>query len=1576
MPLTTELYKSLYSKYNPNLSPEEIDSKVAYAETLDQDEFLNSFYTKYTGEPPTAEQYSYISEVLGKGKDSTKTPKVESDKNATGSQLEDGSSESLSSLNKRNTTLGSVNNKKSTVNKFEGIQDYAKDSKYDDIKTWKEDVIAVVNSKSGPTYDKHKEVEKLLYRAPSMLNFNGSAKKEVIDIIEKKMLSKPSSSLEDISKNASSVIIDLINNDDVIQTYSKSILSKNKPKIEDKKLELQEKYDINSPKGLALAEKEFQQFITESFDIPLYKSEIVKNRIFEIEKAVDETKGSLSTRYERTDDKFFMAIDVAKSSGGITEVVASMIEGIASGSKGIASSVRTATTSFEGAYNEDLNDELKFLKSKEGDEEFASKWKLYSGKHTNLPRFNSREDAIKWIENSEDRSSKEIDKSIEQIKKNQKALSLYTKIDFEDADGISINDIAGTLGQALPQMGMAMAGSVTGIPLLGGIGVASMFMQQYGENYWTAVETGLTNELGTTPTAEQLSEAVKSGKYDDKAIAALTAIAQTALEKWGADQLVGATFKSLGASTTEKGIASLFKGELREFVNRSISAGKGATKGGMIEYLTEGTQGLLGQMSTGVQLGGVKETFKYFDIKDLKTQATSGGIVGGIFPGMGSLKRQAFTEARNIARDFVTKFDIKTVGKSLKQADVFFKAAEDKINNSNASEDEKAQELEAVRNIRNAGLKIPSHLKGESRARVFDLLLEKQKLTNTVDTNDKALVVNEIEAIKKIDMKLGSIIATSRITSNVLKAAGKGELGSNIRVANTTEEAIALSKETGVDLKGNEGAISADGKTIVIDLEKAADVYSFNVAGHELLHRVLYKTLFKEAPILDADGKPTGKFNIEGTETARSLAIELKKHIDNIDLNLIKDSTFKKRLELYKDQGKTIQAEETLTLFADALASGDIKLNENVLTKIGDVIRRALQTVGWKNISFKDGQDVVNFLKDYNKSIEKGKSLEGFRGKGAIGKMARDGAEIVRGKDGIKNLKDDTDSFAYDSKKSISIEQEMSNLEERLNNGSLDYDDYEVAMSKLEDKLENLDKEPTPEKKYVKPVKTPPSIEKRPAKGNLQALFDENEGDAKKMVSKTLTTTPGGQETFELQKSKFGQEIGGLVETITRRLYDGIPEDAKKTVSRSDYKDALISNAAVLISKEYDPKKQKLDAFISNRLNLRANSLAKELGIESGEDSGGKGIGLDLDSAKGIIADNKTTNTVDKPKFRNLLETKIVSAEVIKSIVDKVLLTVRTLKSRIDAPVTLNKTVTPIISEIRDAMGKQADIDLKTAMGGKKDGELRKWLTGSKKTILENMTTTWLMGKDMGTRVDGGMPIAIQKKVNGEWLSYPDWVGKKVDREAVSTDNAGRTSGAELVRRLPNVNNSISNEDFLAAVIGPDGNPIRGRKESLAKAIAEEISFDIINQDLSNEGPIYEAFKTNQERLVDVLADNFIAAVAVQSERGNVKYSLSQDLESLALSDRATFLELIDSKKEFRAFLLANGIDDENLSNIKLRSFANEAIIKTSLVNFDKGLRTIVTNNVDYGKKIKIAKNELISLTKSDITNLDRKSVV
>jgi hypothetical protein len=234
-------------------------------------------------------------------------------------------------------------------------------------------------------------------------------------------------------------------------------------------------------------------------------------------------------------------------------------------------------------------------------------------------------------------------------------------------------------------------------------------------------------------------------------------------------------------------------------------------------------------------------------------------------------------------------------------------------------------------------------------------------------------------------------------------------------------------------------------------------------------------------------------------------------------------------------------------------------------------------------------------------------------------------------------------------------------------------------------------------------------------------------------------------------------------------------------------------------------------------------------------------------------------------EYKNLLRRRVVEPKVIKSIEEKALRTVRLLKSRIDAKISKNVTVTPIIREIKKEMGKQADIDLKNAMGGKKDGELRKFLLRNKAAILENMSTTWL---------SQAMPFAIQKKVDGQWTT--NWKGKKVDRESVTTDKAGRTSGADLVRRLPKVAGAISDSQFLESILEPNGNPIRGKKESLAKAMAEEISFDIIKQALEDpNSEISKALIENQKRLGVKNAENLAPEFVRQSERGNVKFSKS-----------------------------------------------------------------------------------------------------
>ena len=165
------------------------------------------------------------------------------------------------------------------------------------------------------------------------------------------------------------------------------------------------------------------------------------------------------------------------------------------------------------------------------------------------------------------------------------------------------------------------------------------------------------------------------------------------------------------------------------------------------------------------------------------------------------------------------------------------------------------------------------------------------------------------------------------------------------------------------------------------------------------------------------------------------------------------------------------------------------------------------------------------------------------------------------------------------------------------------------------------------------------------SRSNLNSLLEKYGNDPKTLIAQGLSKTPQGQETFEFTKSEFGQEVAPIVESLTKKLYDPIPEDAKRDVSRNDYKDAMISELATIISTEYDPAKQDIDTFTTIRAFQRSNRLAKNLGIESVQEFGGTGIKTDVTEAKGIAADEVEITANTK---------KLVDAiGVSKSILDK-----------------------------------------------------------------------------------------------------------------------------------------------------------------------------------------------------------------------------------------------------------------------------------------------------------------------------------
>ena len=63
---------------------------------------------------------------------------------------------------------------------------------------------------------------------------------------------------------------------------------------------------------------------------------------------------------------------------------------------------------------------------------------------------------------------------------------------------------------------------------------------------------------------------------------------------------------------------------------------------------------------------------------------------------------------------------------------------------------------------------------------------------------------------------------------------------------------------------------------------------------------------------------------------------------------------------------------EYLTVFSDAIADKEIKYNETLFTKIGDMLMPLFRSLGFSKLKFDSSKDVYNFMKEYSKSAEKG----------------------------------------------------------------------------------------------------------------------------------------------------------------------------------------------------------------------------------------------------------------------------------------------------------------------------------------------------------------------------------------------------------------------------------------------------------------------------------------------------------------------------------------------------------------------------------------------------------------------------
>ena len=485
---------------------------------------------------------------------------------------------------------------------------------------------------------------------------------------------------------------------------------------------------------------------------------------------------------------------------------------------------------------------------------------------------------------------------------------------------------------------------------------------------------------------------------------------------------------------------------------------------------------------------------------------------------------------------------------------------------------------------------------GQNRAKVIDLLAEKSSLQATVKkaqdselTQEESNRINEINSELRqmprseaqqaaIDEQVEKDVAFTEKFRNIGTKDGEFEnaVGENKAVQSfeSTTEFNEFLAENNIAGDANTDAVILENGQIIINKQHMREAGAIGAGRHEILHKIL-KSEF---------AGPNG-------EKLKNEFLKILKETDPAGHKLLID----KINSLYTEKEIQDAPDEYLTQYASLLAEGDIPLKTfvekpSLVKRLGDFFSRILsgaankdttgQDVKPTDVSFKDGQDLYDFVRGYVKDSESG----------VLSERAQELAERGRGQQGTQSaarkLTPEQDQLAQDKVKEI---QDLQKESEAL------------------------------AKKYKK--------YKKDSEGNV--LKD-------KQGNPVLDVIKGAkQQRLETElAADIKPTVDSFVESRTKALYDPIPADAKKGVTRQEFIQSMKSDIATMINNEFKAK-QPLEKFITSRGFVRANSLAQRLGIKSAE----QGIDQGIDTASNITTktdgDVKTeteTRTAQSPR--------------------------------------------------------------------------------------------------------------------------------------------------------------------------------------------------------------------------------------------------------------------------------------------------------------------------------------------------------
>jgi hypothetical protein len=1341
-----------------------------------------------------------------------------------------------------------------------------------------------------------------------------------------------------------------------------------------------EKYNLYTTEGVEKAQKELDSIYTAEFEEYVSKDQILTQKLKALDLANAKTVEDRTNIKTRIDNPVYSFLDAYKYGGAVNMVSAALAEGAFSGIVSLGGGAVNTLASLQASNLKSIERQITELEKKKK-----------AGEKTTTVIEDSGFDSYAKVDRPIDSVINDLKKRLPQVEdavistmESSEYLSVISaaakKANFED--GIDLEDFLLATGQSGPSM------AITAVPFAG---IPMLAYSEYGNGYMSTIRQGLIDD-GKEITRENIIDALKNDTYGSKATEVAAALAGASLEKIGATKVGKALGKSLGFGSTDKMFRSIFAGDVKLWLkNNALPAAKNIVGSGAEEYATEFAQEGLSQLKLGIQLNDYK---RFIDFTAMNNSGKQGLAVGLFLPSVGSAASQFRKELNFGVSKIASMADIKTGDLGNRAAgNQYFTQLKQNLKTAFAenkiTKEEMEAKLQAVYETEAASSKIPKKYSLEGKQRSLDYAIRLNEIENKTKNFSKEQLVPYEDEIKEIKNGITRLAYTEKAIADIQQGkdlAGTifGDKLSVISFSNKNE--LIKASETFANL-----LVSDEGF-----VKKVKDAYEkrnpdskvtndeiLNVAkirANSILNDMIQKDAFGIIDQAIGDSQYVfvnvvqgRKSNVSTTalhEVLHGVLLNNTKNlpdmgnalldylgvqysqITNTFINTKNDTSLGKYIERLNDYA------------ADPSKTNDV-IYEEAITLLAEEIKEGRIN---KNNSIFD--KLVRF---FNNIISK---LPGANKENIY--------KFETGKDVYNFVKDYTNVYSKkgdSSKLKAFAEGEVQNLIDGKNRML----DTRVDASGQVGVKESM---------------------------KLQELLDKYDGNTRRMVNESLAKTPTGNFTVNLKNTVLGVELGGMIETITRRLYDPIPMDNKEMVSREEYKDALIGLASTMITNEYKADKQTLDQFVSSRLNLRANSLAKELGIESTQEQGGAGFKTTIDpnktsedgdfefdedlmseeDADALLEQAEAEAAEQAAKAPRFIDTIDIDVEIDgKPLADtfneKMERNLSFALKRYDEETSKNRTITPFVETLRMEMQEDMYKSFKKLINSYPGGYAQ-FLTDKKEVLLSNYTTTYLAKHPVFRK-------GIEKRVNGEWTSPRlikkengtieyRWADEKGNDLKIDRDNAagrGLTSGPEFIRRNKKINDVLSTKEFVDYHFQDGG--LRTKKkqnpeDAVARQLASEIALETFQSDLKAQGPLFKLFAERAELLGNIINDTTAIELAKDLDRGLIKESkkISENVNRIMVEGQDNADRFVNAltklvgtnkmRREGEEYLRSVYFDNDEISTL---SNLMQAKIKLVTMDPDLAARSLFVSNLFKDKTVGQTAKEAFKSMFSPIQN-------